>query len=840
MSLATFACTCRDDDEIHEPTCPQDLAIRWHTEIGSSIHATPLITDLYSDGRKDIIVPGFHRRLHLLDGRTGGEDPLFDAEHRSSSHATPLLFDIDFDGVQDIVLATYAGDVQFYKDTGSQAAYRLIVPRLRVRRDWFKGLNPDPVDHSHPDVGADIDDSGVGERANAGDLGASVQRRRLLQQDGGIVDANNVEAIHAQATVQASGELTEAAAESFTELFSGDAATVGGHQEGKAIDGQGEEISVDEEEWINEDLAEDLVEDDDAQVPELANDDDPGHIPHGADVRTVRYGNRGRQERPPFHADLEGGDVYNQRGVAADQDYGFLPPDIPITNEDWEDDLHIVPDRSPEEYVSPYVYIDAHLLANPAIEDIDGDGREELVLSVSYFFDTAEIAANSGAADLAVGKGGDPGNYVASGVVVFDLHSRAIKWSQHLDLSTRYTRYRAEAHAPPTLADIDRDGRLEVIVGTSMGWVYVLDPKTGSALEGWPVQMGSVEAQVAVADVDADGWLEVIAADIRGSIAVLRVSGKEVWERHLGSAVGAGATVGDVDGDGDLEVVAPTFDGRIYVLDGATGQDKPNFPFRTFGRVAAPVLITKLDDSQRLGMQLVATAYDGFLYVIDALTGCADSLDLGEPSHAMVLADDIAGTGHLDLLVATTGGNVYAIRTASKFQPLKAWPAQVPGTGTAGFTARWNWEGIYATALSRVPRDVRGEAVPVRFTIIDKRPALPGGKQHGPYKVSVTLQGVGVKEMGSGDQPVIGMSDLVNITGTYTLEVPCPRTRTSATIRIEMKDEDGAVFADEFALSFHMHFYRLLKWLVVGPFAFTAAAILIYNGGDSLRAQLPS
>jgi hypothetical protein len=31
---------------------------------------------------------------------------------------------------------------------------QLRVPRLRVRRNWFVGINPDPVDHSHPDVGA--------------------------------------------------------------------------------------------------------------------------------------------------------------------------------------------------------------------------------------------------------------------------------------------------------------------------------------------------------------------------------------------------------------------------------------------------------------------------------------------------------------------------------------------------------------------------------------------------------------------------------------------------------------------------------------------------------------
>ena len=61
-------------DEVPDATCPQDLGLRWHAEVGSAIHATPLITDLFSDGRKDIIIPSF---LHYLEvsgraGRRGG------------------------------------------------------------------------------------------------------------------------------------------------------------------------------------------------------------------------------------------------------------------------------------------------------------------------------------------------------------------------------------------------------------------------------------------------------------------------------------------------------------------------------------------------------------------------------------------------------------------------------------------------------------------------------------------------------------------------------------------------------------------------------------------------
>jgi len=51
---------------------------------------------------------------------------------------------------------------------------------------------------------------------------------------------------------------------------------------------------------------------------------------------------------------------------------------------------------------------------------------------------------------------------------------------------------------------------MEVILGTSVGFVYVLD-SWGSPRPGWPLQMGEVQGQVLVADLNGDGWLEVFA-----------------------------------------------------------------------------------------------------------------------------------------------------------------------------------------------------------------------------------------------------------------------------------------------------------------------------------------
>ena len=66
--------------------------------------------------------------------------------------------------------------------------------------------------------------------------------------------------------------------------------------------------------------------------------------------------------------------------------------------------------------------------------------------------------------------------------------------------------------------------------------------------------------------------------------------------------------------------------------------------------------------------------------------------------------------------------------------------------GRSGFTARYDWEGVYALASSRQPRDVRGRTLSVRFEIVDKRlrsgsaSSAAFNSSRGPYTVSVALQ----------------------------------------------------------------------------------------------------
>lgn len=49
--------------------CPVAITMRWMTEVASSIYATPVIADLFSDGQKEIVVPTFVHYLEVLEVR---------------------------------------------------------------------------------------------------------------------------------------------------------------------------------------------------------------------------------------------------------------------------------------------------------------------------------------------------------------------------------------------------------------------------------------------------------------------------------------------------------------------------------------------------------------------------------------------------------------------------------------------------------------------------------------------------------------------------------------------------------------------------------------------------
>ena len=468
-------------------------------------------------------------------------------------------------------------------------------------------------------------------------------------------------------------------------------------------------------------------------------------------------------------------------------------------------------DRPKEE---GYVFVDAHVLCTPIIADLDRDGHDEIIFAVSYYFDKEQYSDPSAYEDLDVDV--NTKKYVAGGVVVYDALTRKLKWNIHLDLTTDETAYRAYIYSSPTVADLDADGKLEIILGTSLGFVYVIE-HDGRVKDNFPVTMAEIQGQVAVADVNDDGQLEIIATDTRHNVAVFNSKGKEVWETHISGFSTQGPVVGDVNGDGLVDIVLATTSGHIWALQGSSGRTLENFPVKTGGPIMSlPLLLQMKGGKGRAGLpvrHIIVPSHDGFLYIVNGATGCSFKVDVGENSYSMVLADDITGNGKMDLLVTTMNGNVICLGTDVDYHPMKAWTSKEQGNNNVEL--RDGRQGIFILDRFRHFHDHNGPSMTLGFEIVDKRPVKGLGASGGEYHVRISLGGSTKLFEKTYTHP-----------GRYLEEIPCPDRRQFTSVFVEMTNEYGQHFEDRVSMSFNMHFYRALKWLLMVPFTLMSLGIV--------------
>ncbi|KAH9324109.1 hypothetical protein KI387_004287, partial [Taxus chinensis] len=725
-----------DEDALLNTQCPKNVELRWQAEVSSSVYATPLIADINSDGKLDIVVPSFVHYLEVLDGSDGDKMPGWPVFHQSTSHASPLLYDIDKDGVREIALAMYNGEVLFFRASGYLMAEKLEVPRLRARKDWYVGLEKDHVDRSHPDVHDDVL------------IQEAVDQEILSRQHGSIPETKSNQSVssHEEADHKASTNASKSdslsqvpqngSLHSSLEHNAQNEVTANLSEHTSTDIGNGTKLNVSTTDRIGDDEASmhnvptmEVITNATTAAKSagsrrqllMESETKNSEKDDSANIMTVENDEELEEDADSsFDLFREGDDALADEYT---YDYDDYVDEAAWGDEDWTEAQHQKEDD--------FVNIDSHILSTPVIADIDKDGINEMIIAVSYFFDREYYES---AAHLAELGGIDITKYVAGAIVVFNLDTKQVKWTTQLDLSTDSGKFRAHIYSSPTVVDLDGDGYLDILVGTSFGFFYVLDHH-GKSRENFPLQMGEIQGHILAADINDDGKIEMVTTDTRGNVAAWTAQGKEIWEKHLRSLISQGPTVGDVDGDGHTDVVIPTISGSIYVLNGKDGSNVKPFPYRTHGRIMNPILLVDLSKrgESRKGLTLATTSFDGYFYLIDGQTGCADVTDIGETSYSMVLADNVDGGDDLDLIVSTMNGNVFCFSTPSPHHPLKAWTSQTQGRNNAA--SRYNREGIFVLPSSRTFRDEEGDSFWVQFKIVDQH-RLPSGLQ-APYNVTV-------------------------------------------------------------------------------------------------------
>jgi len=259
------------------------------------------------------------------------------------------------------------------------------------------------------------------------------------------------------------------------------------------------------------------------------------------------------------------------------------------------------------------------VFAQPAIGDLDGDERPEIVVAAADRHVYAWHADGTPVAGFPV-QLVDP-----TKVAAIDPVTHKVTFRDDAGVGEG-----GELIAAPTLGDLDGDGTLEIVVGAQEQYtepinvgseagsggtdvlgligaastlgntrLYAIEAN-GELVPGWPVKLGmialevlptiggGVAASAVIADVHPNDGPEVIAASAAGPLYVLGADGVSVYGRVDGLDVPAvwagglngeglelfgaartttdtvatfvsfgGPAVGDLDGDGDLDIAAP-------------------------------------------------------------------------------------------------------------------------------------------------------------------------------------------------------------------------------------------------------------------------------------------
>jgi hypothetical protein len=148
--------------------------------------------------------------------------------------------------------------------------------------------------------------------------------------------------------------------------------------------------------------------------------------------------------------------------------------------------------------------------------------------------------------------------------------------------------------AAPAVADLDGDGKMEIVAALYSTFVFAADGSARGA-KGTATK-GRVYAPHVVADLDGDGVVEVVVGGNEGTVAAYEFKGgalavKAGWPASTCSAgqcpEARGMAAGDLDGDGKIEIVVTTTNtadtgAQVFVFepDGSVRAGWPRYDYK--------------------------------------------------------------------------------------------------------------------------------------------------------------------------------------------------------------------------------------------------------------------
>jgi hypothetical protein len=149
-----------------------------------------------------------------------------------------------------------------------------------------------------------------------------------------------------------------------------------------------------------------------------------------------------------------------------------------------------------------------------------------------------------------------------------------------------------------TLADVNNDDTLEIIVGSTDNSLHVWNYH-GDELPGWPKTLpGMVQSKAAVGDLYGDGVMVLFVTARNGYVYAFKSDGGAVpgWPQNAGGTGGfVSPTLFDLDGNDTLEVIAVQYPPGTVNVWRADGTAYPGWPKNTDYLAVATASVADVD-----------------------------------------------------------------------------------------------------------------------------------------------------------------------------------------------------------------------------------------------------
>lgn len=232
-----------------------------------------------------------------------------------------------------------------------------------------------------------------------------------------------------------------------------------------------------------------------------------------------------------------------------------------------------------------------------------------------------------------------------------------------------------------TIADVDNDGRLEVLFGGTDGYVYCLDDQGNLKWRTLVSPGQSIPFTPQVVDADGTGRLSIFVSTNAPSVVRLNSTGSVVWTYSSPATLFTTPTLVDVNGDGVLDALVGSNQKNIAAIDGRTGTFLRSYAVPVAGYTAT------IADVNGDGRPEILVDGDDKLVHVFALNGT--QLWQGSPAGSSFLegsigVGDLNGDGLPELVTGDLGNN--GLEFALSGGGLPVWSTSLPTYREGGQT----------------------------------------------------------------------------------------------------------------------------------------------------------